>query len=177
VGDGEDGGVDNIREKFLYLREVLSTDNLDSANERILAIVLMDNDRAGRTTSEFLEKRGFKINRDVFLMTRIIPRKTTDAYQLGRVIGEANASWRHLDCEVEDLLSRELLQYFAEAEPSCVAAEPRFADTGHHFEWTRDGKTKLLRFVGKEASYDDVVGIVELLRSLRFLLGLDEDGA
>jgi hypothetical protein len=177
VGDGDAGGTDNIREKFVYLREVLSTDSYDAANERIMAVVLMDNDNAGRSAAQFLDKRGFKLNRDVFLVTRQIPRQTRDAYQLNRLITETNAGWAGMDCEIEDLLSRDFLEYFAESEPSALAREPQLAQGGHHYEWTRDGKARLLQLVKREASCSDVIGIVELLRSLRFLLALNPDGA
>jgi hypothetical protein len=176
VGDGDAGGVDNIKEKFVYLREVLSTESYDVASDRIMAIVLMDNECAGRRVAQFLDKRGFKLHRDVFLMVRTIPRQTRDAYQMGRLIADANTRWADMDCEVEDLLSRDVLEFFAEMEPACVAREPQLRDTGHHFEWTRDGKAKLLRFVRQEASYADVTGIVELLKSLRYLLCLAPDG-
>lgn len=176
VGDGGDGGTDNIREKFAYLREVLSTDPCNAANERIMAVVLMDNDHAGRTVAQFLDKRGFKRNRDVFLVARVFPRQTRDTYQLNRLITEANATWAGMDCEIEDLISRDLLEYFVEYEPSALAREPQIADGGHHYEWTDDGKARLLRFVRKEASYQDLVGVIELLKSLRFLLTLDPDG-
>jgi len=176
VGDGASGGVDNIKDKFVYLREVLSTDTSDVSDQRIMVIVLMDNDRAGRETARFLDRRGFKTHRDVFLIARKIPRETRDAYQLNRLIVEANAAWEHIDCEVEDLLSLDLLKYFAEMEPSSLAKEPQIVADGHHFEWTDDGKARLLNFVKREASLVDVVGIVELLKSLRFLLSLDPNG-
>ena len=176
VGDGDAGGTNNIREKFVYLREVLSTDNYDPANERIMAVVLMDNDHAGRTVAQFLDKRGFKLNRDVFLVTRALPRQTRDPYQLSRSIEKENAAWADMDCEIEDLLSHDFLDYYAEDNPSALAREPQVAEGGHHYEWTDDGKAKLLRFVRQEASYSDVQGIVELLKSLRFLLALDPDG-
>jgi hypothetical protein len=177
VGDGDAGGTDNIKEKFVYLREVLSTDSYDPANERIMAIVLMDNDHNGRAVAQFLDKRGFKLNRDVFLVSRLIPRQTRDAYQLNRLIAEKNNIWAGMDCEMEDLLSRDLLEYFAESEPSAMARKPQFTEGGHHYEWTQDGKARLLQLVKREASCSDVKGIIELLRSLRYLLALDPDGA
>jgi hypothetical protein len=176
VGDGDAGGVENIKDKFAYLREVLSTESYNVASERIMAIVLMDNDYEGRRGAQFLDKRGFKLHRDVFLLARTLPRQTRDPYQMSRLITDANAPWADIDCEIEDLLSRDLLDLFAEMEPSCVAREPQFRGDGHHYEWTRDGKAKLLRFVRQEASYCDVAGIVELLKSLRYLLCLPPDG-
>lgn len=46
---------------------------------------------------------------------------------------------------------------------------------GHHFEFTDDGKAKLLRFAEQEASLFDVEYMVEALGSLRCLLGLRRD--
>lgn len=176
VGDGEAGGADNIKDKFQFLREVLSTENFTAPSDRIMAVVLLDNDYKGRLTTHFLEKQGFKPNRDVLLLSRRIPRETRDVYQMTRLLKDANASWADMDCEIEDLLSLDLLEYFCEMEPTCMAREPVIRENGHHFEWTRDGKAKLLRFVKEEASHCHLLGIVELLKSLRYLLCLGIDG-
>lgn len=176
VGDGDAGGADNIKDKFMFLREVLSTENYCTTADQIMAIVLLDNDHKGREVAHFLDKRGLRLNRDVFLMARNIPRTTRDPCQLGRLITSISTSCVGIDCEIEDLLSRDLLELFSETEPRCLAREPQFRDAGHHFEWTPDGKAKLLRFVREEASYSDVSGIVEVLKSLRYLLRLAPDG-
>ena len=67
----------------MFLRDVLSTEHYYTASDQIMAIVLLDNDHKGREVGHFLDKRGLRLNRDVFLMARNIPRRTRDPCGLG----------------------------------------------------------------------------------------------
>ena len=43
-----------------------------------------------------------------------------------------------------------------------------------HLELTREGKRELYALVRREASLDDLAGVVDVLRSLRTLFGLSD---
>ena len=70
----------------------------------------------------------------------------------------------------------ELLEEFVREDPRRCRGEPRRQAGGHHFEFARDAKSALFRFVSNYANLDDLSAVIELLKSLRFYLGLDPDG-
>jgi predicted glycoside hydrolase/deacetylase ChbG (UPF0249 family) len=105
-----------------------------------------------------------------------MPRTSRDPTQLGNATTLENAPWKRLDCEVEDLLSADLLQRFVKQATNALRHEPQFIDSAHHFEFHEGVKPELFRFVTKQATLDDIHGVVEVLKSLRFYMGLAEDG-
>lgn len=112
----------------------------------------------------------------MFLLHRRLPRVTREPAHLTRLLSEENRDWTGLDCEIEDLLSWELLDAFVQEDPRRCRYNPQRQAGGHHFEFTRDAKSALFRFTRDYANLDDMNMIIELLKSLRFYLGLDPEG-
>ena len=176
VGEREHGGTLNIRDKFVTLRDILSKDPVDRSGKRILAICLVDNDWAGRRLNGILEGAGFVLYRDVFLLHRRLPCSTRAPQEFKVLVERENSVWKHLDCVIEDLLDRDLLDLFAKQQPQSLRAEPVIAGEAHHYDFEMHTKPALLRYVRDNAMLPDVENIVNVLKAMRYALGLDADG-
>lgn len=178
VGFGNAGGTDCIKENLLHLWKLIDLDCNSNGRPLFRAIVLLDNDYEGSRTCQYLTDRYIRLreNRDVFVLKRLFPRESQDPRRLVDIIKNANAAWHDLDCEIEDLLSKEILDVFVEDNPGAVQRQPVLANGCHHFDFTTSGKSALCRWVPTVANLNDVTQIVELLKSLRYYLGLKAEG-
>lgn len=178
VGAGAQGGTDAIKENLVPLWKMIELDCDSSERPMFRAIVLLDGDHEGRKTCQYLTDRYIKLreNRDIFILKRLFPRESQDPKILTQLIKEANAAWHTIDCEIEDLLSRELLDVFLADNEGATRDPPTVVNDAYHFEFTAKGKADLARWVPGIATLKDVEGLVELLKSLRHYLGLRPDG-
>ena len=77
---------------------------------------------------------------------------------------------------MEDLLDRDLLELFAKQESQALRGEPVIAGEAHHYDFEMHAKPALLRYVQDNAMPPDVENIVNVLKAMRYALGLDADG-
>ena len=138
---------------------------------------MLDNDPKGKQTYRALTGRhtNYRENRDIFLLHRKFPRHTRDPNHLTKSIAQENAEWTRLDCEIEDLINIELLEYFLENNPNSIEKRSNINDT-HHIKFKSYAKASLYRFIEENALYEDLFSIVEVLKSLRYYVGLDTEG-
>jgi len=176
VGDREKGGTKTLRTQFRTVRDILKTDPLDANGRPILVLCILDNDPAGRGLFNALRSDGFIPYADMFLLHRIIPCMHGNPIQLEKYILGANQKWKAWDCEIEDLLSRDLLECFVENNNGSLKRPPDIAGDGHRFDFYEHAKPALLHFVKEYASLDELQNIIALLKSIRFLLRLSKDG-
>ncbi|EJM7846400.1 hypothetical protein NOZ45_001456 [Vibrio parahaemolyticus] len=178
TGTGEDGGTFGICEHFPVIRKLVDMD-VDTVGKAVFRIVaLVDGDSAGKKAKKILTSQNSRLIecRDVFVLQRKMPRNTLEPKTLTRQIEDANQQWRQLDCEIEDLISAELVDLFIEQDPRCMKVSPILHEGMHHYELQQGYKGKLCRFVEEYASYEDIELVIEVLRSIRFYLGLNADG-
>jgi hypothetical protein len=178
TGDGDAGGTDGILRHFPTFRSLIDTD-VDINGVRLFqAIALLDCDSAGKNAKNGLTARytAYQEHRDVFLLQRRLPRTTRSPKQLGNAIDRENEAWKRLDCEIEDLLSLPLLETFVKQATRPLRCDPVHLNGAHHFEFNEGVKPALLRFVSEHARLKDVEMIVDVLKSLRYYMGLSPDG-
>jgi hypothetical protein len=120
--------------------------------------------------------RQLKTNRDVFLLHRIFPRTTSEPKALTSQIKKHNECWKGLNCEIEDLLGNDLIDLFLEKYPDALRMPPLELNGRRHYELTDTGKWRLEKFANTNADFNEVINLVEILKSLRFYLGLPADG-
>lgn len=178
TGPGEEGGAYGIQQYFPTLRNLIDEDPAADGARVFFAVALLDSDPVGKQTYNALTARHTKFlpNRDVFLLYRRYPRTTQNHEQLTRQIKSQNIDWKDLDCEIEDLLSLELLQCFFDDHSGCTIKAPKFLNGAHHFKFTKDAKAPLFRFVEENAILKDLDLLIEALKSFRFYMRLDPDG-
>jgi hypothetical protein len=136
-----------------------------------------DNDRAGRRAIDSacaFDRRLLRYG-DVFLLHPVMTLASgSDHVDLRRRFESDNSQFRGLDWEVEDFLSERLFATFKQINPAAVIAVQERGGRAH-YELTRDGKYQLHQFVRSEATLEDVVEIVRLIRALRDYFRLNVD--
>jgi hypothetical protein len=98
-----------------------------------------------------------------------------DPTVLERLFREANAEYKNIEWELEDLLGPQLLSAFCEEHPNAVSRECRGRDVVHR-DFTRDGKARLHRFTKHHAIWRDLANVAGVLKAFRRYFGLKEDG-
>lgn len=176
VGEREYGGTTHLVDRFRTIRDLMLVD--PPAPESLLFVILLDDDAAGRGAFGLLVNSiGFREHREVLKVCRSFPRTTRNTAELRKLIEVANQPYAELGmCEIEDLLPADLLDSFAADNPGSLKFPPRRVKRGHHYEWNNHAKSQLLQYVRDHAICSDVGGLIELIKSIRYLLGLDPDG-
>ena len=177
-GYGDSGGTRGIFEQFPPLLNIIKADSSPSGKMLFRVIVLVDNDHAGRLLHRGLTQqyRQLKTFRDIFILHRVFPRTASEPKALKMQIEKHNRDWKGLDCEIEDLLGENLLELFLKKNSNALRCEPVQRCGRCHYEWTDTAKGKLYEHAEDYAMLNDINHIVELLKSLRFYLGLPTDG-
>jgi hypothetical protein len=177
-GLADEGGVYGISNYFPTLRHLIDSDLSPSGKRLFLAIALLDNDPKGKQTFRALTARHtqFIENRDIFLLHRKFSRVTTEPSKLSRQLYDENMEWRGLDCVIEDLLSSEILEAFLDDNPGYSNAKLISQCGAHHLYIPKHAKAGLLRFARENAIYEDMITLMEVLKSFRYYLGLDPSG-
>lgn len=178
AGSGEAGGTYGISEKFPVLHALSKLDIDVNGKIKYRTIALMDNDHAGKSAVLGMTKanRTIRENEHLFLLRREMPRRSRDRQPLTKHLDEANRQYGTLQCVIEDQLDMSLCDLYAEQFPHYVRGSKHVIADGHHIDWSQDGKFGLSRFVKENAGLDEVALLVQTLKSLRFYLGLPEDG-
>lgn len=177
-GTGDDGGTPGICSQFPVLRKIIDMDVGTDGKATCRAVTLLDGDSAGKQAKNILTSKYSRLIewRDVFVLHRQMPRSTIEPNALKSQIERANQQWRHLDCEIEDLISADLMDLFFEQESNCLKCAPFETAGARHYEFQIGCKGSLYRFVEENASYEDIELIIDVLRSMRFYVGLNANG-
>ena len=174
AGERDRGGTFGVGRELITLRS-LAPYILDRNGFVVYKIIgLVDNDFAGRQIVENITKidRSAIEFRDVVRLRPIMMRGLCiSVEEIRRASDDANAPYCELDWEIEDTLSKRLIEMLIALCPSSILS--RVSMNGRtHFELTRSGKQTLHRLAQREATLVDLVGIVDIVRCLRARLGL-----
>ncbi len=88
-----------------------------------------------------------------------------------RTFEHENACYKGMQWELEDLLAQGFLDAFQAEYPGAIARSTSVEGKVHR-DMTSDGKARLHRFVKQHAMRDDLIGIIGVLKAIRFCLGL-----
>lgn len=173
-GYGAAGGTRGVVRELTVTR-ALSAQVLDGRGRQKYRFVgLVDNDRAGRQAIKGARAADASVReyRDIFrLRPRLARSGSTDAGALERTFERLNERYRQLEWEIEDLVASDFVDAFVGENPLALKRKDMAGDQVHR-EWTTDGKRELHRFIREHALVGDLAGVVELVRSLRFCLGV-----
>ena len=167
---GERGGTHGVVRKLMVLRD-LAEDHLSPQGKPVYNVIgLFDNDTAGRKAVIGAKHWDASIleYRDVFRLHPIMPKSgSLDLGALQRNFLALNAPHKSLDWELEDLIGRALItRFLAEYQTALVRSSEVAGQI--HYELTRDGKSRLVRFCKEHADISSMQGLIEVLHALRF---------
>jgi len=177
-GEGDDGGTAGVIRQLITLRGNAQADLGPKGSPRYRFVALFDDDRAGRQAVRAARDldRSIIEFKDVFRLRPIMPMTPhADPTVLERSFRDANAEFKNIEWELEDLLGSQLLSTFCEEYPNAISRECRAGDTVHR-DFTRDGKARLHRFAKEHAIRRDLAKVAGVLKSFRRYFGLKEDG-
>ncbi|MBZ0115226.1 MAG: hypothetical protein K8J08_22420 [Thermoanaerobaculia bacterium] len=174
AGEGERGGTSGVIRELIAFRGLARACLLPSGKPRYRFVGLFDNDSAGRRAVKSIREIDSSVLefKDVFRLHPVMPAEANlDPQAMTKAFERANLQFKGLEWELEDLYPDQLLNAFQSENPTAVARQSEIGGKVHR-DFTRDGKARLHRFAKLHAMRCDLEGIVQVLRALRFLVGL-----
>ena len=172
AGIGHLGGTRNLCRRLWVLRDLARHCLSENGSPRYRFIGLFDNDKAGKQAVR--AARAFDTSileyKDVFRLWPVMPLPDNlDPGTVEKAFDRANARYKGLEWEMEDLLPKEFVEVFLSDHPEAVVRSTP-CEEKVHWDLTRDGKARLHRFVKQHAARNDLGGVSEVLKAVRFYL-------
>jgi hypothetical protein len=179
AGYGNDGGTYGVSEKFPTLFNLASLDLDPSGRRKFRTIALLDNDRMGQRALAGITQghRQIREYESIFSLKRVMPHRAGSIQKLAERTRAANAAFSSLECNIEDLLSDSFCEHFARSNPEAVARPATRLGGACRRYWTEQGKRELRLSALRNATFEDLQPMIEVLRALRTYVGLPADGA
>lgn len=174
-GTGDDGGTKGICRELVSFKNLARVCLLPNGKPKYRFVGLFDNDDAGRRAIHDVRKTDSSILefKDVFRLQPIMPSVLNrDPGALQKIFDEENNKYKGLDWELEDLLPESLIMAFLDEFPTAIARSPNTVHDRIHRDWTPHGKAQLHRFVKAHAMHVDLLAVIDVLRALRYYLGI-----
>jgi hypothetical protein len=174
AGEGDQGGATGVIRELIVLNSIAATVLGPSGKPRYGIAALFDNDDAGRYAVRSASKLDVRLTeyKNMFLLRPAMPETTNrDPSAMHALLEGANAPFRGLNWELEDLFPESFMKAFRESEPSAVARTTTAGGKTHR-DLTRDGKARFHRFVREQAMLADLAGVVETIKAIRSYVGL-----
>lgn len=174
AGEGDNGGTRGVIRELVCLRGMARTCLSPDGRPRYRFIGLFDGDRAGKQAVRAAREFDTSILefKDVFRLWPVMPLPgSLDPQDMQQTFERENAPYKGLDWELEDLLPEGFVDVFL-ADQSAAVGRSTPVEGKLHRDLTRDGKARLHRFVKQHAVRDDLVGVIGVLKAIRFYLGL-----
>jgi len=174
AGERDQGGTNGVVRELLCFRAFARTTLLPNGRPRYRVAALLDNDKFGRQAIRTVQQLDISIIecKDVFLLLpEMPPTNNRDPNSMKRMLEAANARYKGLDWEPEDLLPQSFVSAFEEEYGTGIARKTVSEDKVHR-DFTPDGKARFHYFIKQHAIHGDMVRVIETLHTLRSYLGL-----
>jgi hypothetical protein len=174
AGRRDRGGTFGIARELITLRSIVPLVLDRHGNPAYRVIGLVDNDAAGQRIIKDLLRldRGSLEFRDILAIRPITPVfSQPDPLHCRAEYDLANLPHRTLDWEIEDALSSRLLHLFERRHPHLAPQKSQQGGKVHH-EFTTEAKAAFHRLAQREATLDDLAGVVAIVRMIRSIFGI-----
>jgi hypothetical protein len=174
AGERDRGGASGVVRELVSLRGMSRTCLAQNGRPRYRFVGLFDNDYAGKQAVKLarIVDNSILEYKDVFRLWPQMPLPgNLDPGAIKRAFEKENAAYGSLDWELEDLLPDVFIDAFV-AENSKAIVKTKLVGNKVHRDLTADGKAKLHYFVKQNAVRDDFASVIEVLKALRFYLGI-----
>lgn len=175
AGERDQGGTNGVVREILCFRAFARTTLLPNGRPRYRVAALVDNDKHGHQAIKYMRQYDISITecKDVFILWPEMPlTENRDPIGMQRMLENANARYKGLDWEPEDLLPANFVEAF-EREHSAGISRKTVREGKVHRDFTPDGKARFHRFIKQHAMHGDVAKVIEALQALRCYLGLN----
>lgn len=176
AGDGDRGGARGVIRELVTLRNLATAHLSPSGNPIYRVIALFDNDTAGQKSINGARSIDSSIleYRDVFRLHPNMPKPANlDPTSVRRAFENENKPYKGLNWELEDLISEPLISLFLESNETALISEEKKRNRIHR-EFTKDGKSKLIRFCNQHSDLDSLNSVIQTIHSLRHYLFLPD---
>jgi hypothetical protein len=174
AGVGDLGGTRGVIRELMVLRGLGRTHLLPNGRPVYRFVALFDDDKAGKQAVRAAKDFDTSLleYKDLFRLCPVMPIPgNLDPGAMQKAFERENAPYKGIEWEAEDLLSEEFYQSFLSDHPAALVKSTS-AGGRIHRDLSKDGKARLHRFVKENAMHKDILGAIEVLRALRFYLGL-----
>ncbi|MGI4843372.1 MAG: hypothetical protein ACRYF7_08640 [Janthinobacterium lividum] len=173
-GSGIMGGVDGILRELPPLRSIIDTDKDQNFTSLFEVAALFDDDYAGRNGASVL-RRNWRLRegKDFFLLHRNWPMKTREQNVLEKSFSLPKPD---LYTELEDLLDTRFVDTFADSFPGALNKAKTSSNGERHCNFPDHVKSHLWPYTKDYAMVDDVVGLIDCLKAMRYYFGLTPEG-
>ena len=176
AGHKHEGGTHGVVRELTVTRSLAKYSLTPQGVRQYRFVGLVDNDAAGRQAIENARAADASVVefRDIM---RIRPNMicgggNVELESLRAEFERRNSAFGRLDWELEDLLAVDFVESFCTRVSGSLLERQEVAGRVH-WELTRKGKRELIRFAKENATLDELRGVIRVIRSLRFCLGLD----
>ena len=173
AGVGDLGGTRGVIRELVCMRGLARTHLLPNGRPVYRFIALFDDDKAGKQAVRAAKDFDTSLLecKDLFRLCPVMPRPgNLDPGTMQKAFERENAPYKGIEWEAEDLLTHDFYEAFLAEHPGTLLKSS--ASEKLHRDLTADGKARLHRFVKQNAMRSDIVGVIEVLKTLRFYLGL-----
>ena len=174
AGERDRGGTTGVIRELLSLRGMARTCLSQDGRPLYRFVGLFDNDKAGQLAVKLAREIDNSIleYKDVFRLWPVMPIPgMLDPGAVQRCFEQANASYKGLAWELEDMLPNSFFDAFLSEFPSAVTRSKSLAGKVHR-ELTRDGKAHFHRFTKLHATRVDLMEVTKALKAIRCYLML-----
>ncbi len=171
-GERDRGGVNGVIRQLIGFRFIASNCLLPNGRPKYRFIGLFDNDKAGILAIKDIRRIDTSIleYKDVFRIRPVMSLpKNLDPGTMQKTFDRENDFYKGLDWEMEDLLPSDFYDAFISEYPEAIKKIEKRGDKVHR-EFTNDGKALLHRYVKDNAMHSDLIGVIDLLKALRYYL-------
>lgn len=175
AGEGDLGGTRGVIRELMCFRGLSRACLLPTTGRpRYRIVALFDNDKAGRQSVRAARDWDASLLefKDLFRLWPIMPLASNlDPIAMRRAFEKENEPYKGLDWELEDLLPDSFIRCFLEEVPGATARSTSVNGKTHR-DFTRDGKSRLHRFVKQHVMHQDLLQVIAVLQALRCYFGL-----
>ncbi|ELY2640123.1 hypothetical protein [Cronobacter malonaticus] len=173
-GERERGGTNGVIRQLITLRSIARTCLLPNGMPKYRFVGLFDNDYAGKQASTHANKIDSSMieYKDFFRVHPVMPIPGNILPEIiKRSFERENVNFKKLDWEIEDYLPKSFIDAFADEYPKAISKTIEISGKIHR-DFTTDGKVELHKFVKAHANYDDLNGIIDAIKAIRFYLNI-----
>lgn len=174
AGEGEAGGTRGVSKQLVTLRGIANNYLQPNGRPFYRFIGLYDSDAAGNKAVKGIQQfdRSIIEYKDVFNLRPIMPfSDNVESSVLRRRFDEANAEYKGLDWELEDLLPSNFVKAFDCDYPNDI--RNRIEKSGKiHYEFSQGSKARFHRYIRKHAVHADVKEVLNVIRAMRCYFNL-----